>query len=192
VENNHLFISNFKMKEFIIKICLTIILPLICGLIVTIYWDPFKVFFKYDDYYTNNPIAGNREDNCVKLLTNTPNKISNFIIGSSRSLAYKTSYWCKKIQQPNNTAFHYDGNSLGLYKTTNAIKFLTKKFKINNVLLIVDLEFFGETGNSPGHLFIQPPIVSNESKFSYYFTFLQASIDFKFIFYNIIYKLTGK
>ena len=45
---------------------------------------------------------------------------------------------------------------------------------------------------NPGHLFIQPPHVSNESEFLYYFTFLKASLDIKFIFYNIVYKLTGK
>jgi hypothetical protein len=179
------------MKKFIIKFCLKIILPIIIGVIVIIYWDPFKVFFTCDDYYTNNPVTGNREDVCIKLLNKNPNNISNFIIGNSRSLAYKTPYWCKKIQQPNNSVFHYDGSSFGIYRASNAIKFMVKKYKIKNILLIVDTDFFTETKNNKGHLYIQPPSVSNESKFSYYFTFFKASIDFKFIFYNLIYKLTG-
>ena len=180
------------MKEFVIKICLKIILPIILGFVLTIYWDPFKVFFSYDDYYTNNPVTGNREDVCIKLLNKRTNNISNFIIGSSRSQAYKTSYWCKKIQQPNNSTFHYDGSGFGLYRTTNAIKYLIKAHKISNILLVVDTDFFGEIKNNPGHLFQQPPVVSKDSKFSYYFSFLKASIDYKFIFHNIIYKITGK
>lgn len=192
MENNLLFISNFNMKKFITNICLKYILPIIFLLIISIYWDPFKVFFSYEDFYTNNLITPNRENICFKLLQKNPNNISNFIIGSSRSLAYNTTYWCKKIQQPNKTCFHYDGINLGLFRASNAIKYLSKKHKIKNLLLIVDIESFSETKNPDGHLRIQPPSLTNESKFLYYLTFLKASIDPKFMFYNIIYKITGK
>jgi hypothetical protein len=180
------------MKKFITSICFILILPIIFLITLSIHWDPFKVFFSYEDFYTNNPITSNREDICFKLLQKNPNKISNFIIGNSRSQAYNTRYWCEKIQQPNNTCFHYDGSSLGLFRVSNAIKYLSKKHKIKNVLLIVDSKSFLETTNPNGHLFIQPPSLSNESKFSYYLTFLKASIDFKFMFFNIVYKITGK
>ena len=180
------------MKKFITTICFKFILPIIFLLTVSIYWDPFKVFFSYEDLLTNNPITSNREYMCLKLLQKNPNKISNFIIGSSRSLVYKTSYWCEKIQQPNNTCFHYDGSGLGLFRASNAIKYLSKKHKIKNVLLIIDIESFSETKNPEGHLFIQPPSLTNQSKFLYYFTFLKASVDPKFMFYNIVYKITGK
>ena len=179
------------MKVFLKRILLNFFLPIFLVLISVLIWDPFKVFFNYDDYYTNNPITGNREDVCVKLLDKTPNNISNFIIGSSRSQAYKTSYWSNLINQPHNTTFHYDGSGFGLYRTKNAIKYLAENYKIKNVLLIVDTDFFGEITNNPGHLFIQPPIVSNENKMAYYVTFLKASIDLKFIGYNLIYRLTG-
>jgi hypothetical protein len=180
------------MKEFRIKICFKFVLPLSCAFVLVIFWDPFKVLLEYDDYYNNNPITGNREDICNKLLLKSSENISNFIIGSSRSQAYKTAVWCTKIQEPMNKTFHYDGSGFGLYRSTNAIKFLAENYKINNVLLIVDTDFFSETVNNPGHLFIQPPHVSNESRFLYYFTFIKASLDIKFIFYNIVYKLTGK
>jgi hypothetical protein len=179
------------MKLFFKRIFLSFILPTVIGLTSVVFWDPFKVFFNYNDYYTNNPITGNREDICVKLLNKAPNNFSNFIIGSSRSQAYKTAYWSNLINQAQNTTFHYDGSAFGLYRTTNSIKYLAKKYKIKNVLLIVDADLFGETTNNPGHLFIQPPMVSKESKYAYYITFLKASLDVKFIGYNLIYKLTG-
>jgi hypothetical protein len=179
------------MKLFLKRFFSNFVLPSFIFLISVVIWDPFKVFFNYSDYYTNNPIAGNREDICVKLLDKTPNDISNFIIGSSRSQAYKTSYWCNLINQPQNTTFHYDGSGFGLYRTTNSIKYLAKKYKIKNVLLIVDTDFFGEITNNKGHLFIQPPKISSESYYDYYTTFIKVSLDLKFIGYNIIYKLTG-
>lgn len=179
------------MKLFLKRILLNFVLPFFIVLISVLIWDPFKVFFNHSDYYTNNPITGNREDICVKLLDKTPNNISNFIIGSSRSQAYKTSYWSDLINQPHNTTFHYDGSGFGLYRTKNAIKYLAENYKIKNVLLIVDTDFFGEITNNPGHLFIQPPIISEENKMAYYVTFLKASLDIKFIGYNLIYRLTG-
>jgi hypothetical protein len=179
------------MKLFLKRVFLNFVLPSFIVLISVVIWDPFKVFFNYSDYYTNNPITSNREDVCVKLLDKTPNNVSNFIIGSSRSQAYKTSYWCNLINQPQNTAFHYDGSGFGLYRATNSIKYLAKKYKIKNVLLIVDTDFFDEITNNPGHLFIEPPIISEENKYAYYFTFIKASLDLKFIGCNIIYRLTG-
>jgi hypothetical protein len=179
------------MKQFFTTIFIKILLPIMILLIIIIYWDPFKVYFSYDDYYTNNPITGNREDICLKLLNKSRNNISNFIIGNSRSQAYKTNYWCKKIHQPNNTTFHYDGSNFGLYRTSNAIKYLSKKYMIKNILLIVDTDFFSETQNSTGHLFIQPPELTNESKFFYYLTFLRASSNLKFIFSALIFNLHG-
>jgi hypothetical protein len=179
------------MKLFLKRFLFNFFLPIFIVHISVVIWDPFKVFFDYTDYYTNNPITGNREDICVKLLDKTANNISNFIIGSSRSQAYKTSYWCNLINQPQNTAFHYDGSGFGLYRTTNSIKYLAKKYKIKNVLLIVDTDFFGEITNNPEHLFIQPPIISGENKFAYYITFIKASLDLKFIGNNLIYRLTG-
>jgi hypothetical protein len=179
------------MKEFSRRIFFSFILPCIIIVVSAVVWDPFKIFFSYNDYYTNNPIYGNREDICLKLLEKTPNKISNFIIGNSRSQAYNTEYWCGLINQPHNTAFHYDGSAFGLYRLKNCIKYLAHNYKINNVLLIVDIDFFDETTNDSRHLFIQPPKVSKESKFVYYSTFIKASLDLKFIGFNIIYKLTG-
>ena len=65
---------------------------------------------------------------------------------------------------------------MGIYRTTKALQYLDKNTqKINNILLIVDTDFFNETKNPKGHLFIQPPEVSEESSLSYYNTFIKAS-----------------
>jgi hypothetical protein len=177
---------------FFYKLWFKLILPVIIGLILIVYWDPFKVFFKYQDYYSNNLIPGNREHICLDLLQNNPNNISNFIIGSSRSLAFKTTYWSKKIKEPVNSCFHYDGSGFGLYRALNAFRYLNEKHNVNNVLLIIDIEFFSELSNPKEHLFIQPPSLTNESNFIYYLTFIKASIDLEFLLFNILNRTTGK
>ncbi len=157
-----------------------------------VFWDPFKVFQSYSDYYYNNNIPLNRENVCLNLLKKREGNISNFIIGSSRSHAYKTEKWCSKIKQPKNTVFHYDGSELGLYRTTNAIKYLSQSYEIKNILLITDEWFFREIEMPSNHLFIQPAIVSKENSLFFYLTFIKSAFSFKFIFSNLVYKLTGK
>lgn len=174
---------------------LIFILPILLVCISVIIWDPFKVFFSYIDYYTGNKITGNREQVCYDLFEKQipKGKIRNFIVGSSRSEAYKTNYWAKCISAPENTCFHFDGSGYGLFRANNAIKFLSAHTeKIDNLLLIVDPEFLAETTNPQDHLFIHPPAISGESKLAYYWIFLKASLDIEFIFDNLIYNITGK
>lgn len=181
------------MKNFLKIFLKLIVLPALFIIALVIYWDPFKIYFSYDDYYTNNVITGNREDICYKLYNKSAQKKSNFIIGNSRSHAFKTNYWSKKISQKPTTCFHYDGSGMGLYRATNAIIYLDNQTeKIDNILLVIDPTFLNEIENPSDHLFIQHPCVSNESKIAYYWTFIKSSIDVKFILYNIIYKITGE
>ena len=193
VENNRSFIFSFDMHYFIFRFFKYFVLPAILIAVSLVVWDPFKVFFDYEDYYTNNRISGNREAVCVELFEKREIKPTSFIIGSSRSQAFKTNYWATKISENPQTCFHYDGSDLGLYRATKAIQWIDKKSpQINNLLLVVDTDFFRETSSPQGHLFIQPYIVSGDSRISYYLSFIKASIDPFFIFNNLIYKLLRK
>ena len=182
------------MKKFIQKIVRIIVIPSIVFIAILIYWDPFKVYFSYDDYYTNNRIKGNREDVCLHLFNRLENKneVTNFIVGNSRSQAFKTSDWKNYLGDSNGKCFHYDGSGFGLFRANNAIKYLSNSNdKIENILLIIDTEFLKETSLSNEHIFIQPPAVSNESKLSYYSVFFKSSINLNFIACNLIYTLSG-
>jgi hypothetical protein len=180
------------MKKFIKKIIYNFLFPILFCVFLVIQWDPFKVFLSYSDYYNNNNNPLNRENVCFNLLNQRGDNISNFIIGSSRSHAYKTEKWCSKINQAKNTVFHYDGSELGLFRATNVIKYLSQRYKIKNILLITDEWFFRETKMPSNHLYIQPPVVSNENIIYFYSTFIKSAISFKFVFSNLVFKLTGK
>jgi hypothetical protein len=116
----------------------------------------------------------------------------NFIIGSSRSIPYKIRHWAGIISANTESCFHYDGSGMGLFRACNALKYIAEKnSKIDNLLIIVDSDFFEEIENPRKHLFIQHPQASKQSSFNYYFTFLKASLNRNFLFSNIAYKITG-
>lgn len=188
------------MNKFIKRFLLFLFPLLLLCTIVTV-WDPFRVFWQYDEYYQNNVITGNREDVCLKLFKKHKDKtaLNSFIIGSSRSQAFKAESW-KNYLNDSYTAgadtpkcFHFDGSSLGLYRAHNIIQYLDKSgCKLNNVLLIVDANFFKEVENPSEPLFVQPYEISGGSAIPYYFKFLKASLDAKFLFNFLVYKITGK
>ena len=183
------------MKYFLLRIIKIILIPVLLFVALFFYWDPFKVFFSYEDYYISNPINGNRDDICFNLFNRRidKNNISNFIVGSSRSHAYKTNYWSEKILQEPEKCFHYDGQRMGIFRATRAIQYFNKQtIKINNILLIIDTDFFNEISNPVEHTFIQHPDISKESYWLYYWTFIKASFDCKLIIYNAIHNITGK
>ena len=62
-----LFIFNSEILVFFRRFFNIILLPLLLIFIFVLIWDPFKVFFTYDDYYKNNKITNNREHVCLKL-----------------------------------------------------------------------------------------------------------------------------
>jgi hypothetical protein len=174
------------MKLFIKKFFFGFILPSITLIIFLVIWDPFNVFF------INNDECVNRETNCLNILKSNKNNVSNFIVGNSRSLAYKTDYWAKKLKVDPTTCFHYDGSGAGLYRVTNAIRFLKECHEVENILLILDVEMLYESYNPQTIWAIQPPEVSGESSLDYYFIFFKASMDPKFIFSKIVYFFSGQ
>ena len=181
------------MNRFLKTIFKYFIVPAIELVMLAIFWDPFKIFFKYSDYYGPNRLAINRENACFVMLERSgPKNKHNFIIGSSRSQAFKTHIWAGYIGCSEQSCFHYDGNGMGLYRTTNAVKYLSKECEIKNLLLLMDTDFFEETTNPPGPLYIQSPWLSNESPIPYYYKFITASLDPRFIGCNMFYTATGK
>ena len=179
------------MRLFIFRIFRIIFFPFILIVLTVIIWDPFKVFFTYEDYYTNNMITGNREHICLKLLKKREFEPTSFIIGNSRSLSFRTNYWATKISQNPSDCFHYDASGMGVYRVKNAIRFIDNQTTIKNVLLIIDTDFFQEISIPKGHLFIQPPEVSEIYELFYYWSFIKASFDPTFIFCNTLYELSG-
>ena len=160
------------------------------------FWDPFKVFRNYDEFYDDNIINGNRESICLELFKGRKlalNDVENIIIGNSRSQAFKTDAWSEQIGVDKQKSFHYDGSSFGLYRTTNAIRYLMENNdSIKNLLIIMDVEFFSELSNPSPYMYIQPPEVSQENRLLYYYQFLKAGTHPIFLINYLIRRASGK
>lgn len=176
-------------------------IPFIVAVAALIVWDPFRVYRSYTDYYTDNHITINMEASCLDVfLQNKDNKsINSFIVGSSRSQAFKTPSWknylsaCTGIPANDLRVSHFNGGGLGLYRAHNIVRFLDRNGnKLDNLLLVMDNIFLQETENPTEHLAIQPYKISGESPLTYYLTFLRASRDFDFLKSYLVFKITGR
>lgn len=174
----------------LIKKILLVLLPIVFLHVTTVFLDPFNIFRERDNFY-NSQITQNREWIVLKLLHKKKQFPQNFIMGSSRSNAYKVSDWCKFINKPKMSCFHYDGIGLGLFRTKNAIKYLdSHSSRIENLLLVVDADFFQETKNPDTYYKIQPPCVSGENQSLFYYKFIEAGIQPLFLVSHVIFLMT--
>ncbi len=177
------------MKKFLIKI-LIFILPAIFLIALVLYIDFFKIF-GFQDYYANKKIGLNRD----MVTTSTFNhfrekeKFNSFIFGSSRSQAYKCKEWIHYLDK-NAKPFHFDASNEGIWGIARKVEYIDEiGDTIKNALIIIDRYTLQTTYPGSGHLFIPSPCVSKSSVFEYYFTFLKASLNPKFLIANIDYSL---
>jgi len=178
------------MRKFILKVTIFLF---ILGLVFSpvILSDPFKVFRDYDNFYQNSMIGINREMVCFKLFARNNDKYhyDSFILGNSRSQAYKIESWENYLPE-GSTGFHFDASGDGLYGIYNKLKYIDKSGNdISNALIILDDKAMNCVSNKTGQLYISPPELSNESYIDYYLTFITASIDHEFLTAYVDYSI---
>ncbi len=172
------------MLKFIIQFLIRFT-PIIGYIIFSIIWDPFYIFGEKSKYIKNG-LFSNREFFCKSLLEYQDFKKNNFIIGSSRSHAFKVNQWSDLLGVSKSRGFHFDGYEMGLFRALNVIKYLDQHTnKMDNILLIVDHQFFTEQEKPNSLLKIQPPELSSESKLKFYSTFIMATFNLDFIWSEI-------
>ncbi len=182
------------MKEFAKKIAGFISVGLVAfAVLLSIYicLDPFKVLYKYDDYYTHNVVTPNRGLITLGLFEKNEARFqyNSFIFGNSRSQAFKVPEWEKHLD-PGANGFHFDASGEGIYGIYNKINFIQKnKVPIKNALIVLDYEALTETKNRMGFIFISPPELSGESKLAFHEQFLKAYFDPIFLVGYSDYKI---
>lgn len=166
-------------------------LPIVLILIVVFFLDPFRVFFYYEDFYTDNMIGVNREMVCLKLFdrNNEEYKYDSFIFGSSRSRAFKIENWIDYLPK-DSEGFHFDAAGDGIYGIYNKLRYIDEVGNnINNALIIIDDATLSGLKNREGHLYISPPELSKLDSFPYYSSFIKASLNPKFLIGYCDYKI---
>ncbi|MDR1861123.1 MAG: hypothetical protein LBR06_09420 [Bacteroidales bacterium] len=188
------------MKKFLLKITIFAIpLAVWFGITIAAYLliDPFKVLYKYDNFYAGKYIGDLNRD-----YVSTENYIrhrdsanyNSFIFGSSRVyMGFKPSIW-KKYLPENAQPYSFDAYSESVYGIWSKVKFLDKTdATISNALIVLcHGPAFRTEKNSTGYLFRKHPALSGENWLSFQYTVFQPFLHPKKAYSYIDLWLTGR
>lgn len=185
------------MKPFVSKLLhfsLFGIIPILALLLSYLYFDPFKVIRDYDDY-SNPYVIPNRDNISTRMFLHKfgTHRYNSFILGSSRTLAFRPNSWRKHLS-PEDAPFMFDASAESIYGIYKKLVFLdAKNVAIKNALIILCRDAtFNTSENHKEHLFIKDPATSGESKMVFQFAFLKAYFTPKFLVSFFGYQLFGE
>lgn len=153
-------------------------------------FDPFEVVYHPSRHYLDPQVVYNWDVNQTEILEQAYSsyRFDSYILGSSRSKAFMVEDWRPCIDSPR--VFHYAVMAETLFGIERKIAFIDRnRMPLRNVLLILDRDILGQTGNSTGHLFIKHPDVSGGSRLDFHLTFFQAFMGPTFFFPYLAHRL---
>lgn len=182
------------MRKFLFKLFL-ISLPITILIGIFILFDPFRIIFNYNDYSDNPVVQINRDFVSSEMYIKNHNKYryNSFILGSSRTIAYRTSSWLKYLPK-NAKPFKFDASSESIYGIYTKIKYLDHiGAKINNCLLIICTDAtFARDLDDENHIFIKDPEITGTSKLHFYMVCLKDFMNFEFLKNYLKFLVTQK
>jgi hypothetical protein len=157
--------------------------------------DPFRIVRHYDDYSKNMHIIPNRDFVSTEVFLSNRQKYhyNSFILGSSRTVAFKTETWMKYLE-PGSRPFVFDANGESIFGINKKIQYIDSlKDNIKNCLIILCVDTsFSYDSDQDGHLFMKHPSVAGTSWINFYAEFIKAYFDPKFLLSYYKYILTQK
>lgn len=168
------------------------LIPVSVFFVLYLYFDPFKVLRKYNDFSLPFVIS-NRDyiSTEIFLKGRAIHNYNSFILGSSRTMAFRPADWKKYLEDGSNP-FSFDASGESIYGIYTKLKFLdSNNVDIKNCLIVLcrDVSFAHETNHS-GHLFIKHPITTKESNLSFQLEFVKAYFDLHFLKNYYTYLVT--
>jgi len=182
------------LKTFIFKISI-FSLPFLLLFLVYIGTDPFKVLYRYQNYYPpreHQYIILNRDRITTEsLIRNYPLYLyDSYIFGNSRSYFYRTNEWSKLINS--NKIFHFNANDESLYGVVQKLKYIDdNKLNFSNALFVFDSGLLKQDAPNTGHLFIKHPVYTHQSWIEYHTEFLKAFFEPRFLIAYLDLLITG-
>jgi hypothetical protein len=173
------------MKKFLLKTTLLLLLYASILLTAAIFWDPFQVF-RSGKSWNSTTFDFNREWVCLDIYRKRIDKGSiptHFIVGSSRSHAFKTIDWATIGNIPPNSIFHFDAFGMGILRANNLIHYLSnQKPAPKEILWVIDHAIFNEKDESDKFIFSEPPELSGKNSIVFNSKAIYESIHPSFIF----------
>lgn len=189
------------MKQFLKNITRFSIICLIPALLLLlagyVYFDPFKVLYKYKSNETTTAehdiFPFNRDFTGTEFLIRhyQQYKYNSFIFGSSRARIYRTQEW-KKYLQPDDVAFSFNGAGESVYGIYKKMCYLdAKNIKIKNALIVICRDWtFAHDDNQNALILVKHPEISGESKLFFHWLNLKYYFNKYYLKPFYTYQLT--
>lgn len=164
--------------------------PLAAILLVFVTWDPFHLFWSVDSPLVKGALMNDRLFQARWLLEHHE-RYDAFVVGSSRSKAFRTSAWARYLPK-GSTPFHMGVNDESLFGVARKLTFLQREgYALRHVLLVVDARILERPINPWPHIFREYPAVSGEARAEYYKRYLVALLDPRFLYAYGVWRTTG-
>jgi hypothetical protein len=176
------------MKSFILKTIRLILIFFSILLSVVFIWDPYQTIHP-NNQWDANAFSFNREWVCLnvyqqRLKDNKPP--THFIIGSSRSHAFKTKDWAHYADLNPNSIFHFDAFGMGILRAQHLIQFLSQQRPApQEIIWIIDHTIFNESEESDRFIFSEPPQISRKNPIPFHTKALYECLHPSFVFRNL-------
>lgn len=155
--------------------------------------DPFRVLYHYNDFSGTLISIPNRDYVSTQMYLNTyrQRRYSSFILGNSRTLAFRVRDWSRHTGDT--AAFHFDASSESLYGVWKKLEFLDAHgARLRHVLLVADPSLLAQTENVNTHLARKDPRLTGEWPLGFQWAFLRAYFSNHFYVKYLKRRLTGK
>jgi len=151
----------------------------------------------YDDYYLNTVYDLNREKISLSIFNKnrTSANYNSFILGSSRTIAFKTKDWNRFLNKEEFRPFVFDAYTESLQGITSKVEYLEQSgVKIDNVLIVIcsDVTFSKDPKFKNLYWNLKHPSLSGNSYIEYYFTFIKTFFSKSFFVKYYDYKIFNK
>lgn len=182
--------QNFKYTLFIKSLFLALPFIALCGLYVV--EDPFMILREYDDYDHPKFVLNNiGHIGWLKFKKNNPSRhYDSFILGTSCSNSFQSSYWKKYI---NGNIIKLNSNNESLYELVEVLEALDRQpqQRIRNILIVSEPILLANDKEKNGVLHALPTEVSGKTMTSLNIDYLKAFFYIPFLSAYIKHKFFG-
>ena len=168
-------------------------LPLLAILATYLVYDPFRVLRHYDRFDAPTPVISNRDYISTQMYLNTYQQrpYTSFILGNSRTVAFRTRDWMPYTHDT--LTFHYDAAGESLYGIWKKLQFLEAHgATLRNVLLIGDAELLAQVTDKPSYLSRKDPRTTGEGPLGFQLAFIKAYFSDLFFYQFLKQHATGQ
>ena len=161
-----------SLAKYFFKRLALFCLPFLLFVLLYAWLDPFRIIYKQDTPYG---LHWNRDVQSSRLfLKNYPKyHYSSFILGNSKSMAFKCNEWGKYINDP--AIFHWDASGEDLTGIYSKLKYLDAiDNPIKNVLIVTDPAVYMGENNDETFGFNQDYKINGTSALKFHYIFFKG------------------